>query len=249
MLSQNAKKGISDVEESFFIEKPTNDWFCLRYHVKIIRFLDRLAGRKQVTLFLFLGVVMQDIAVLNLSRRADIGKGASRRLRRAERVPAIIYGHHIEPVAVEIEHRFVVNFIRRKDLSSHIFDLNVDGAAYKAIIKNLERHVYKNKVTHIEFQAVSAKEALTVDVPLVFLNADRCVGIKKGAVLSLNLKSVKVRCLPQVLPSSITIDLADLDVGQSIHLSHIQWPAGVESYELMLGKDHDLSVVALSEAE
>jgi len=183
--------------------------------------------------------------VLSAQERVHIGKGASRRLRHAQKVPAIVYGAHMTPIAVELEHRHVVNLHRNKEIYSQIITLDVAGTTHQAIIKQLDRHVYKNKVLHIEFQALSGTDKITVDVSLNFLNADRCVGAKKGGELSVYLKSMKIRCLPSQLPAHIDVDLANLDLEQIIHLSDLALPAGVESSDLAYGKDHDLAVVAV----
>jgi len=186
-----------------------------------------------------------DTIILEAKPRQDVGKGASRRLRREDKVPAIVYGPHLTPIAIEVLHRHVVSFIRNKELSSQLMTLNIGSETHQAIVKNLERHVYKNKVTHIEFQAFSATDMISVDVSLNFINADRCVGVKKGGLLSIQMKIVKIRCLPSQMPSCIDVDLSALDTDQTIHLSDLILPAGVDSYDLLLGKNHNHAIAAV----
>lgn len=217
-------------------------FFILADYDKILRlflFFDFLVAENQ-------NIMENSMSTIQLEAKPRyVGKGASRRLRKEEKVPAIIYGNHLTPVAVELMHRHVINLSRDKELSSKVISLQVGENNYQAIVKNLERHVYKNKVMHIEFQAINANEMISVDVSLQFLNADRCVGVKKGGALSLYLRSIKVRCLPSKLPSSIEVDLSSLDVDQILHISSLTLPEGVESYDLMLGKDHDLAVASV----
>ncbi len=186
-----------------------------------------------------------DTIILEANPRQDVGKGASRRLRREEKVPAIVYGPHLKPIAIEVLHRHVIKFVRNKELSSQLITINIGAESHQAVVKNLERHVYKNKVTHIEFQAFSGTDTISVDVSLSFLNADRCIGVKKGGSLSIQLKTVKVRCLPSKMPSCIDVDLSGLDLDQILHLSDLPWPAGVDSYDLLLGKDHNLAIASV----
>ena len=186
-----------------------------------------------------------DTIILEAKPRQDVGKGASRRLRREEKVPAIVYGAHLKPIAIEVFHRHVVSFIRNKELSSQLMSIKIGTETHQAVVKNLERHVYKNKVTHIEFQAISETETITIEVSLNFINADRCVGVKKGGLLSIQLKTAKVRCLPSQMPSCIDVDLSGLDIDHILHLSDIQWPAGVDSYDLLLGKDYNHAIASV----
>lgn len=177
--------------------------------------------------------------------RADVGKGASRRLRREDKVPAIVYGNHITPQAVEFEARQIASLMKNKALSSQIIELIIGKDKHQVIVKNLVRHSFKNKAMHLEFQALSASEKVSLEIPLTFLNQDKCDGVKKGGELSINMKSVRVRCLPGAIPETIEIDLQPLTVETVLHLSQLNWPEGVESQDLMLGADHDLPVLAI----
>lgn len=182
---------------------------------------------------------------LNATLRADIGKGASRRLRREETVPAILYGKHITPVSLNFQHRDLLRLLNNKHLLNQVLNLDVEGTKHSVVIKAIQKHVYKNKVLHLDLQAVSAEDRIQATIPLEFINADKSIGIKKGGALSIALKQVNVRCNAVAIPEKIVVDLSDLDVDQIIHLSSLNWPVGVESYDLLLGKQHDLSVAAI----
>lgn len=177
--------------------------------------------------------------------RADVGKGASRRLRRADKVPAILYGNHITPQALEFEHRHIIPLMKNRALSSQVFDLVIGKETHQVLVKNLERHVYKNKAMHLEFQALSAKEKVSLEIPFTFINEDTCDGVKKGGELSINMKSARVRCLPGAIPETIEIDLQNFGLETVLHLSEVTWPKGVESQDLMLGSEHDLAILAV----
>ena len=188
---------------------------------------------------------MSTAFTLNATVRADIGKGASRRLRREETVPAILYGKHITPVSLNFQHRDLLRLLNNKHLLNQVLNLDVEGTQHSVVIKAIQKHVYKNKVLHLDLQAVSAEDRIHATIPLEFINADKSIGIKKGGALSISLKQVNVRCNAVAIPEKIVVDLTHLDVDQILHLSSLNWPAGVESYDLLLGKQHDLSVAAI----
>jgi large subunit ribosomal protein L25 len=188
---------------------------------------------------------MTAMFTLNATLRADIGKGASRRLRREETIPAILYGKHITPISLNFQHRDLLRLLNNKHLLNQVLNLDVEGTQHSVIIKNIQKHVYKNKVLHVDMQAVSAEDRIQATIPLEFINADKSVGVKKGGSLSITLKQVNVRCNAVSIPEKILVDLTDLDVDQIIHLSSLNWPVGVESSDLLLGKQHDLSVAAI----
>ena len=182
---------------------------------------------------------------LSAKKRLDVGKGASRRLRKEETIPGILYGKSFQPISLQFEHRHLLRLIKDKSCFSNLIDLDVEGEAYKVLIKDMQRHVYKNKVMHVELQALSAEDVVLAEIPLEFLNSEKAVGVKKGGALSLTMKTVRVRCKSLNIPAKITVDLAQLDVEQILHLSDIQFPEGVSSYDLMLGKDHDLPIASI----
>ena len=176
--------------------------------------------------------------------RADAGKGASRRLRRTGQVPAVVYGGHAEPTSIEILHNTVWLASAHEWFYSSIIDLNVDGKVEKVILRDMQRHPVKPLIMHMDFLRVSADEAIRVRVPLHFLNQDTSpAGKAGGVVITHEVNEVAVSCLPGNLPEYIELDLSSLKAGDTVHLSDIKLPAGVEIPELKLGKEHDVAVV------
>ncbi|MFC3120613.1 50S ribosomal protein L25/general stress protein Ctc [Agaribacter flavus] len=190
------------------------------------------------------------IFTLDAEVRTDLGKGASRRLRHAGKVPAIIYGAGEEPVALTLEHNKVIQAQEFEAFYSHVLTINIDGKAVEAVVKDMQRHAYKPKVTHIDFQRVVAGEKLHTNVPVHFINEDTCKGIKlEGGHAEHHINDIEITCLPKDLPEFIEVDLAEVALGQTLHLSDITLPAGVESVELSKGEDHDLAVVTVKAAK
>lgn len=181
------------------------------------------------------------------SRKA-IGRGDARRLRSAGKVPAILYGGGAEPEGLVLDHNKVLKSLENEAVYSHILTVSVDGRETQAILKALQRHPSKPIVMHMDFQRISAAEKLRVHVPLRFVNEDVSVGVKKGGVVTHNLVDIEVVCLPGQLPEFLEVDLAGVDVGQSVHLSELTVPAGVEIVALTHGAEHDLPVAVIQSA-
>lgn len=187
---------------------------------------------------------MTENFVVNAESRADQGKGASRRLRRAGKVPAVLYGAG-EPVSLTLDHNEMIHHIENEAFFSHILELNIDGKAEKAIIRDLQRHPAKNMLIHADFQRVDAKQELHVNVPLHFINEEACAGVKTGGgVLHHLATEIDIACLPKDLPEFIEVDVIDLAAGETLHLSQIKLPKGVRSVVLAQGEDHDAGVIA-----
>lgn len=165
---------------------------------------------------------------LDAVTRTDRGTSAARRMRREEQVPGVIYGAHQEPASITLEHRHVIKALENEAFYSHILTINIDGKAEKAVLKALQRHPFKPKVTHMDFLRVSAKEKLTMNVPLHFNGAENSPGVKAGGVMSHIMNDVEIVCLPGDLPEFIAVDVSHLDLDQAIHLSDIKLPKGVE---------------------
>lgn len=183
--------------------------------------------------------------VLQAEPRSDQGKGASRRLRRTGMVPAVMYGAGKDPVMLSLDHDELVNQLKNEAFFSSILTIKLDKSEDQAIIKDLQRHPGKPYILHMDLQRVSATEAIRVQVPLHFMNEEKCPGVKEGGVITHNITEVEVSCLPKHLPEYIELDLADLDLDQTVHLTDLKLPEGVELVELMHGDDHDQPVVAI----
>jgi large subunit ribosomal protein L25 len=177
--------------------------------------------------------------------RGQSGKSAARRARRTGNVPAVIYGGHSEPQMLVLSHNEVIKHLAHEAVYSHVLDVNVDGKTEKAILKGVQRHPAKFQILHMDFQRVTMSEALKVHVPLHFINEQTSIGGKKGGIVAHAMIDVEVSCLPASLPDYIEVDLKGLDVGESVHLSDIVLPAGVEIVALAQGPEHDHPVASM----
>jgi large subunit ribosomal protein L25 len=176
--------------------------------------------------------------------RKDQGKGASRRLRHAAFVPAVVYGAGQPAENIQIEHNTILLAAKHEWFFSSVLDLNVDGKTQKVLVRDWQKHPFKQQMLHMDFLRINENEAIRVNVPIHFLNQDKSpAGKAAGVVISHNLNEVEVSCLPKDLPEFIELDLVDLKPGDLIHLSELKLPANVEIVALHLGADHDVPVV------
>jgi large subunit ribosomal protein L25 len=183
---------------------------------------------------------------LNAELRTDMGKGASRRLRHAGKVPGILYGGKQDPAAVVFPHKDVAKSLENEAFYSHILTVNVGGKAEKAVLKDLQRHPFKPIIMHLDLQRVTETDKIRVHVPLHFKGEDIAPGVKlKGGIVNHLMKHVDVTCLAKDLPEFIEVDVSPLDVGESVHLSDLKLPSGVTIPGLVAGSEHDLPVVAI----
>jgi large subunit ribosomal protein L25 len=191
---------------------------------------------------------------IRATARNDEGKGASRRLRRAAQIPAIVYGGSAAPKSIQLEHEKTWLASQNEWFYSSILNLDIDGQVESVLLRDIQRHPYKQIIMHLDFQRVDANQALRAKVPLHFVNQETSpAGKTAGIVITHEVNEVAISCLPKDLPEFIAVDLKDLKPGDTIHLSQIALPAGVEVPELKLGADHDVAVViarhARAEAE
>ncbi len=184
---------------------------------------------------------------LNCEVRTDKGKGASRRLRRLNnQIPAILYGGDEDPQSLTINHDEILHATDNEAFFSHIITLNIGKDKQQAVIKALQRHPAKPFIMHADFQRVQANVAITVNVPIHFLNEEKCKGVRlEGGVISRTLNEIEVSCLPGNLPEYIEVDLLELGIGDAIHLSEVTLPEGVTSVALSHGEEQDLTVVTV----
>ena len=186
---------------------------------------------------------MSEHTIKATSRNVE-GKGASRRLRHAASIPAIVYGGKAEPMPIQLEHEKIWLASQHEWFYASILDLDIDGKVEKVLLRDMQRHPYKQLIMHLDFQRVDAKQAIRVAVPLHFLNEDKSpAGKAADVVVTHELNEVQISCLPKDLPEFIEVDLAELTVDQIVHLSSLKLPKGVEVPELKLGKEHDVAVV------
>ena len=178
--------------------------------------------------------------------RSDMGKGASRRLRREDKVPAVIYGAGKDAASITIEHKSLFHHLEHEAFYSHILSLSVDGKKENVVLKDLQRHPFKPTILHADFLRVSAKEKLRMNVPIHFKGGDDAPGVRiDGGVITHNVSDVEIICLPKDLPEYLEVDLSELEFEHSLHLSDIKLPKGVEIVALTHGADHDLPIAAI----
>jgi large subunit ribosomal protein L25 len=183
--------------------------------------------------------------IVKANARSMQGTGASRRLRRDGKVPAVLYGGHKDARMIEVDHKDTLMNLKHEAFHSSILDMDIDGEKEKVLLRDVQMHPWKSQILHIDFQRVSAKEKIHMKVPLHFINEEIAPGVKLGGGLINHIATdIEITCLPADLPEYIEVDLGSLELGQSIHMSQIKFPSGVESVQLARGGE-DLGVVAI----
>lgn len=161
--------------------------------------------------------------------RTSQGKGASRRLRTTGRVPGVIYGAGKDAQSVEFDHKALLRHLKLEAFHASILDLTVDGTKDRVLLRDFQMHPFKEQVQHVDFQRVDPKKKVHMAVPLHFMNADVAPGVKLGkGVVQHIINELEIQCLPDLLPEFIEVDLKDLELGDSIHVSELKLPEGVE---------------------
>jgi large subunit ribosomal protein L25 len=165
--------------------------------------------------------------IIATTRKAQ-GTGASRRLRKAGRVPGIVYGDG-EPALIDLDHNNLYHALRKESFHASVLTLDLDGKKQQVLLRDFVMHPFRQQVQHIDFQRVSKDKKIHMKVPLHFINADIAPGVKlNGGIVSHVMNELNVACLPDDLPEFITVDLATLAIGHSIHVSDLKLPKGVE---------------------
>jgi large subunit ribosomal protein L25 len=183
---------------------------------------------------------------LDAQVRDDMGKGASRRLRHANKVPAIVYGGGEEAVALTLDHNKTMNALSHEAFYSHILTLKINDKSEKVILKALQRHPAKPRISHIDFLRIRADQKLHMNIPLHFMGEEKALGVEKGGAISHLISDVEVSCLPADLPEFIEVDVSNVDLDQTLHLSDLVLPKGVELLAFSHGvEDHDIPVVSI----
>ena len=165
---------------------------------------------------------------ISATTRKAQGTGASRRLRKAGRVPGIIYGEG-EPALIDLDHNNLYHALRKETFHASVLTLDLDGKKQQVLLRDFVMHPFRQQVQHIDFQRVSKDKKIHMKVPLHFINAEICPGVKlNGGIVSHVMNDLNIACLPADLPEFIEVDLASLAVGHSIHVSDLKLPKGVE---------------------
>ncbi len=176
--------------------------------------------------------------------RAEIGTGASRRLRAAGMAPGIVYGGNSEPVSIKLDHNALFYALKREAFHSSILDLEIDGKEEKVLLRDFQVHAYKPLVLHVDFQRVDANQEITVKVPLHFMNEESSPAGKTGVVHHA-ITELEITCLPADLPAFIEVDLANLEIGQAVRLTDLTLPKGV----VVTSHDESQSIVTATAAD
>ncbi|MEZ5500266.1 MAG: 50S ribosomal protein L25/general stress protein Ctc [Steroidobacteraceae bacterium] len=175
---------------------------------------------------------------INAAPRDDSGKGASRRLRRAGRVPAILYGGGADPKSLSLDHAQLLTVVGNEKFYSSIINLKLGDAAQPAIVKDLQMHPARNMVVHLDLQRVLENERIRLHVPIHFKGEAGSPGVKtEGGVVSHRIADVEVQCLPKDLPEFLELDLSEMHLNETKFLSDIPLPPGVELSELKHGNN------------
>ncbi len=182
---------------------------------------------------------------LNLTNRTDKGKGASRRLRRTNQIPAVIYGGGTEPQSLQMNHDDIIKALSDGAIYTSVLDINIDGKVTKAVFKDIQRHAYKPKVLHIDFLRINDNEKIHMHIPIHCLGGDVAPGVKAGGQMNHNMSDIEVICLAKDLPEYLEIDVSEMNIGDTLHISDLPLPEGVVSAELAHGAAHDQPIVAI----
>jgi large subunit ribosomal protein L25 len=167
---------------------------------------------------------------INATRRDVQGSSASRRLRRAGRVPGILYGGAAAPLMVDFDHNELYQALRKEAFHASVINMNVDGAKEMCLLRDVQMHAYKLQIKHVDFQRIDATHAIHQKVPLHFINADIAPAVKlHGGMIQHVMNELDVKCLPKDLPEFIEVDLKDIDGSYPLHVSELKLPAGVEA--------------------
>jgi large subunit ribosomal protein L25 len=189
---------------------------------------------------------MADIFELQAQTREAHGKAAARRLRRLEdRVPAVVYGAGKAAQSISLEHNKVLHTFKNPAVFSHILKLKIDGQEEQVVVKDVLRHTHKPKILHVDFLRVKAKEKIIMQVPIHLVNEEDAPGIKAGGVLTKSMTEVEISCLPANLPASIDLDMSAVELDQTLHLSDLKLPKGVELTIAELDEEHNHPIVAV----
>ncbi len=183
---------------------------------------------------------------LSSTSRRETGTAAMRRLRRESLVPAVLYGGSDPVLNIQLQEKELNKALENEAIFSHILDLKVDGKNHKALLKDLHRHPYKQRILHVDFQRVSANQKLHVQVPIHFLGEEVAPGAKQGGLVSHLMATVQIECQAKDLPEFLEVDISALELGSSLHLSDVPLPNGVTIPELSHGPEHDLPIVSIT---
>ena len=170
---------------------------------------------------------MSDITVLTAAARERVGKGSAREARRQNKIPAVIYGDKKAPASITIEQKVLVRHLQTGGFFNTLFDIELDGKLNRVLPRDVQLHPVTDAPEHIDFLRVTSTTRISVEVPVEFLNEDDSPGLKTGGVLNVVRYNVEVSCTPDLIPTSLVLDLAGTEIGDSLHISAVNLPEGV----------------------
>jgi large subunit ribosomal protein L25 len=183
---------------------------------------------------------------ISAKKRELQGKGASRRLRGSGRVPGVVYGGERPAQAIELDHNNLYHQLKQEAFHASILTMDVEGQKEPVLLRDIQMHPFKLQVLHIDFQRIDPNKKIHMKVPLHFINADIAPGVKlSGGIVTHILTELDVSCLPKDLPEFITVDLAELNAGNTLHLSDLKMPEGVEIPALLKGEDLPVATIVI----
>jgi len=189
---------------------------------------------------------MPEIISLSAEARPSAGKGASRAIRRAGRVPGIIYGDGKEPTQISLEPRELSRAIHRAGFLATIVDVSVDGTVYRTLPRDVQFHPVTDNALHVDFMRVGAGAEVHVSVPVTFVGHEGSPGLRRGGILNIVRHSVDIICAVDAIPERLVVDLTGLEIGESIHIETVTMPEGVKP---VLGtRDSTIASIATSSA-
>lgn len=187
---------------------------------------------------------------VNAELRSDRGRTAARRLRNHDKVPAVLYGAGKDSVSLTLEANEIKDLLSQEAFHSSILTIRAGAETAQAVLRDYALHPYKPKVMHVDFQRVRATEKMHMSVPLHFVGEDEAPGVRlEDGIVSHLFNEVDVTCLPKDLPSYLEVDVSALGINESLHLSDIKLPEGVELTALMHGEEEDHAIVSISHAK
>ena len=189
---------------------------------------------------------MQQQFEIKAQLRAQSNSKENRRMRKVGQVPAIVYGGSRPPVLLSLSHNELIRHLENEAFYSHILTLKAEGKNEKVILRDIQRHPSKAQILHIDFFRISEDQQIKVHVPLHFINEDICTGVKQqGGIISHTQTDVEVACLPKDLPEYLEVDVADLSLGNSLHLSDLKLPEGISLVALSHSEANDYALVSV----
>jgi len=184
--------------------------------------------------------------ILEAKIRDSVGTATSKKIRRDKGIPAVVYGD-IKNSNIVLDANEVAKQVRDSGFYSNVIKLTLGKETIDVILKDLQRDPRKSNITHMDFFAVDKNKAVIVNVPIMFINEETCVGVKMGGGMISHIQSeLEVSCLPKDIPENITVDIAELEIGHSVHLSEIKMPANVV-LATPVDDEHDSPVVSCYE--